>query len=341
MNHSENQSAQDHVDAAPTIADRRRFLKMAAATGIALPWCATMAPAMGPPQKADPRTLAQPQPFVPQWEIEAVRVIQTFSDSSTAPFYRYQALGSTPTAGTVPVITGTPGEIVRLRVRNSLPIQIRPTIVGGTPGPSINPGATRTFSLVIPPEGTWLLTDDTLGDAAGPMGLGAVIVSRQPSARGRGRQQRLAYDREYVMLYNNSDDRWNTAIDAGLAPDLSTYEPNYHTLNNLTFPDTTTDPNSTITCQVGERVLLRMCNLGWMRQSIHFHGYHVDIERINNQPQSIYGPKDTIPLPGHTTMEVLLVPNQPGVFPVHPHSLTTTTDNGLYIGGQITLIVAT
>ena len=191
-----------------------------------------------------------------------------------------------------------------------------------------------TFRLVVPPEGTWLLTDNLLGDAAGPMGLGAVIVSRAAKIL-------TGYDREYVLLYVDSDDRWNAAIDAGQSPNYPVYEPNFHTVNSLTFPDTVSDAGTTITCQVGERVLLRMCNLGWMRQAIHFHGYHVDIERINNQPQTIYGPKDTVPLAGHGTVEVVLTVNQPGVFPVHPHSLTTTTDNGVYIAGQVTLIVAT
>ncbi len=339
MSRQENQSASDPVGVDPVEAGRRRFLQMAVATGIAFQLGVGTADA-GQPNLI--KQLWQKQPLQ-VWMLEAARIEQTFSDGSILPYHRYRALGSTPVAGSVPVLTGAPGEILRVRMRNSLSYTIRPMIVGGMLGPTIAPGEVVTLDLVVPTEGTWLLTDELLGDAAGPMGLGAVIISRphKNGLRGGRRSSVLGYDREYVLLYVDSDDRWNTAIDTGLLPDYTTYEPNYHTVNNLTFPDTASDPGTLITCQVGERVLLRMCNLGWVRQSVHFHGYHVDIQRINNQPQSIFGPKDTIPLPGHTTLEALLTVNQPGVFPVHPHSLTTTTDNGLYIGGQITLISAT
>jgi FtsP/CotA-like multicopper oxidase with cupredoxin domain len=338
MNRDQHQNAPENTAATPSQTGRRRFLQLAAASGIALPCGGAIAHAVGLGESSDHR------PASPLWEIEAARVEQTFGDGSTVPFFRYRALGSTPVAGTVPVLTGRHGQVARLRVNNTLSRGIRPTIVGGTPGPWIDPGTELTFELPLPPMGTWLLTDHELGDAAGPMGLGAVIISRLGASVRRGGLQSMSlhrYDREYVLFYVDSDDRWNTAIDAGQPPDFGYYEPNYHTVNNLTFPDTVNDPGTMITCRVGERVLLRLCNLGWVRQAIHFHGYHVTMQRINNQGQSIYGPKDTIPLPGHTTAEILLEVNQPGLFPVHPHSLTTTTDNGLYAGGQITLINAT
>ncbi len=338
MDQIQDQNTKACTDAGSSDASRRRFLKLAAATGVALPLTTSMATAKGPVGVKTTRTKStRPQLRPPFWEIEAARVMQSFTDGSTIPFHRYRALGSTAVAGTVPVLTGTAGDVVQLRVRNTLPYPVRPKIVGFNPGPSIAPGSTSAFDVVVPPEGTWLLTDDTLGDAAGPMGLGAVIVSRSQSALRKVSN----YDREFVLLYVDSDDRWNAAIDNGQVPNYALYEPNYHTVNNLTYPGTASDPGTTINCQLGDRILLRMCNLGWMRHSIHFHGYHVDMERINNQPQSIYGPKDTVPLPGHTTMEALLTIDQPGAFPFHPHSLTATTDNGLYAGGQISLIVAT
>ena len=51
--------------------------------------------------------------------------------------------------------------------------------------------------------------------------------------------------------------------------------------------------------------------------------------------------KDTIGLPGYQTAELRLPVTQPGVYPLHPHSLTTVTDNGVYPAGQILLIDAT
>ena len=46
------------------------------------------------------------------------------------------------------------------------------------------------------------------------------------------------------------------------------------------------------------------------------------------------------PLAPFSTMDLDMHVDQVGEFPVHPHSLTSTTDNGLYQGGSVTLIDA-
>jgi FtsP/CotA-like multicopper oxidase with cupredoxin domain len=188
------------------------------------------------------------------------------------------------------------------------------------------------------------MTDALLGPAAGPVGFAATIVSRRRLGVVLPFRQftfnDIRYDREFVLLYQDADDRWNLAVDAGEQPDLLLYEPNFHTLNGLTFPQTASDPDTRITCNLGDIVQLRMGNLGHVRHAVHFHGYHADIISCNNVPETMLPSKDTIPLPGYSTSEIALPIVQPGVFPIHPHSLTSTTDNGLYPFGQITLIDA-
>jgi len=282
-----------------------------------------------------PRTRA-PWPLGPNWQIEAVRVEETFNDGSTVPFFRFVSHGDTPTNGTLPLLRATEGSYATLTVTNSLSFPIQPQIVGGDAGRIVEPGAKVEMALKVPRAGTWLLTDALLGVAAGPVGLGAVIVSERPFWRNRRR-----FDREYVLLYQDADDRWNADLDAGSEPDTAIYEPNFHTINGLTFPTVASDPDSRIVCRVGETVLIRLANLGRVRHAIHFHGYHVDVLAQNNVPEYALPPKDTIPVPAYSTVELALLVTQPGVYPVHPHSLTTVTDNGLYAHGQITLIEAT
>ncbi|NIR28874.1 MAG: hypothetical protein GWN84_06080, partial [Gammaproteobacteria bacterium] len=60
--------------------------------------------------------------------------------------------------------------------------------------------------------GTWLLTDAVHRPASGPLGLGAMVISRP---RGGPGPATPAYDREYALLYQDADDRWNHALDAG------------------------------------------------------------------------------------------------------------------------------
>jgi FtsP/CotA-like multicopper oxidase with cupredoxin domain len=317
--------------------DRRDFLKVAAAAGVAIPGTAALA------QVAQPVRQLRRGLRASTWHIQAARVVQTFMDGTTLPYYRFVAQGTTKVAGTMPVLDARAGSVMTLRVSNTLPVAIQPTIIGGATGPVINPGEDVSFQIQVPSVGTWLLTDALLGDAAGPMGLGAVVIARPAAVKARwtAHGQVGVAHREYVLAYTDSDDRWNNAIDTGGAPNYAFYEPNYHTLNNLSFPDTVSDPGTTINCRVGETVLLRMCNFGFVRQSLHFHGYHVNIKRVNNTDELNLGSKDTVGLPGQTTMEVELPVLQAGSYPLHPHSLTMVTDNGLYVAGQLTLIVAT
>lgn len=312
--------------------DRRGFLSVAALTGLSVAtgaWTTRSASAVD-------RSAALGAFDVP-WRIEVARVEQTFGDGTIAPFLRFRAQGRTPKAGTLPLLTALAGTSRRMTVVNTLDRDIQPWVVGRSPGVVVPAGTTRDVWIRVPSAGTWLLTDALLGNAAGPAGLGAVLVvkGRRPVPK------RHRADREYVLLYQDADDRWNAALDAGETPDTSTYESNLHTLNGLTFPDTLSDPATVIACKEGERVRLRLANLGLMRQAIHFHGYHVDILERDRVPETILGPKDTIPLPSYTTTDVMLHVNQPGAFPVHPHGLTAVTDNGLYPAGQITLIQAT
>ena len=211
---------------------------------------------------------------------------------------------------------------------------IQPQIVDFDTGPVIEPGQVGEMMVLIPPAGTYLLTDALLGPVAGPIGLGAMLISRQFLLSVSPRH-------EYTLLYQDIDDRWNFDIDGGFEPDVSVYEPNFHIVNGLTFPDLAGDPDSLIVCKVGQEVTLRLGNLGHVRQAVHFHGYHVKIVARNNVPETMLPMKDTVELPGYSTLDLVLPINQPGVYPVHPHSLTMVTDNGLYAGGQILLIDAT
>lgn len=272
------------------------------------------------------------------WEIEAARVVQTFNDGSTMPQFRYRSLAGTPSAGEIPLLEAPEHSQVELRVTNNLTFDIQPMIVGRKTGPPIAPGQVRTLDFKMPRSGMFLLTDALLGVAAGPAGLAAMLVSRRVPERSI--HAGWDYDREYFLLYNDTDDSWNNAIDAGQTPDTSSYAPNYHTVNGLTFPDTAADADTTIVCKTGENVLIRCANMGHVRQALHLHGYHAEIVARNNREEAIMGPKDTIPLPGHSTVDLILPVTQPGVFPMHPHSLTTVTDNGLYPHGQILQIIA-
>ncbi len=308
---------------------RRSFLTSTAAVGVAAATSGLLLPS-----KALANTVNLAPPW-PTWRLEAVRVEKKFDDGTTVPLFRYRSLEGTESNGMLPLLVADEHSRVRLIITNNLDFDIQPMVVGGFTGKIIRPGKTKRMWIRVPKAGSYLLTEALLGPAAGPVGFGAMVLSRPVT------KSESLPDREYVMLYQDIDDRWNFDLDAGLEPDTSIYEPNFHTVNGLTFPDLASDPDSLISCEVGENIALRLGNLGHVRHAIHFHGYHAQIIARNNVPDTMLPMKDTFELSGYGTTDILLPVSQPGLFPLHPHSLTTVTANGFYPFGQILLINAT
>jgi FtsP/CotA-like multicopper oxidase with cupredoxin domain len=90
--------------------------------------------------------------------------------------------------------------------------------------------------------------------------------------------------------------------------------------------------------QVGDTIYIVVLNSGKMLHTLHFHGYHVEI--VNASINSRYNGwiKDSF---GILTGEILmlkLIPNKPGLYPVHEHNLINVTTNGVYPGGMLNLI---
>jgi len=285
------------------------------------------------------------------WVLDAVETANSFGDGATIPFFEYQALGGGQTRGSLPYAEATEGVTMTITVTNSLAVSIRPAVIGVARGPWIRPGQTDSFTFAMPPAGTWLIStaQGSQGSAAGSRqgavvgrpttGLGGTLVSRPASGNQVLYDGGPGYDREYVVLFDDADDRWNAIQNDPRARLSGPYEPNYFRVNGLTFPGTFGDMDTLISAMVGERVLIRMGNLGGVRQSVHMHGFHSNVAARNNVPEVHLGPKDTIPVPSGTTTDIITTVNQQGMFPFHPHDATAVTANGIYPFGQLMLVV--
>jgi len=171
-------------------------------------------------------------------------------------------------------------------------------------------------------------------------GLWGTLVSRPASGQQVLYDGGPAFDREYTLLYDDADDRWNAMQADPRAQLPGPYEPNYYRVNGIAFPATMSDSDTILAAMVGERVLIRIGNMGKVRQSLHMHGYHFDVAAQNNVPEVHLGEKDTVGLPSGNTVDVILTVNQPGMFPFHPHDVQCVTANGSYPFGALTLVVA-
>ena len=113
------------------------------------------------------------------------------------------------------------------------------------------------------------------------------------------------------------------------------YKPEVFTINNFIYPNTVTDPIGAVNGNVNDSIIISIVNSGQMISPFHFHGYHVTILETTVHQKIIGWEKDTFPIFPGEAMTLLLVPDQPGVYPVHNHNLVTVATGG-YPGGMIT-----
>lgn len=303
--------------------DRRHFVVKTALAAAAVPFVsASRAGHSGSQQRQRIR-----------WRFEACRIEEMFSDGSTLPFFRYVAVGNTRNNGRLPLMQDRESRMVSVSILNRLEFPIQPTIVGYDTGPVIMPQEKAIWNFVMPPAGTYVFSENLLGNFASSAGFAAAMVSNPLKIKPTP-------PREYYLLFQNADDRWNNAIDIGKVPNASVYEPNYHTINGLAYPETVLNGRTKINCRLGETILLRIANFSNIRQTIHFHGYHLGLILLNHQPVTHLPAKDSFAFAPFSTAEILLPVEQTGLYPIHPHSLTATTNNGHYLGGAFTLIDA-
>lgn len=183
---------------------------------------------------------------------------------------------------------------------------------------------TRTFSF--PDAGTFIYRDHVDYPVNAGIGLVGMIEVRDPG---------LVADGEFTWFLGDHSQNWMTAADLGDPIDTSVYDPNYFTVNALAGFDTMGDPSAYVEGAVGDRLYIRVANGGLRLHTLHFHGYHVDIVRRNGTTLPAPISKDTIPVPVGETMELLLIPHQDGLFPIHDHVVLSVTANGVYPLGMI------
>ncbi len=284
------------------------------------------------------------------WSLRAIASSYSFSSGTSVPFFRLENVTGATMQGNIPLIEAVEGQSVILEIENQLPIPIKPGVVGGVSGPTIYPGSTGLFVFTMPSAGSYMIGPAQIVPSPGGThqqarpsryinGFCAMLISRPSSGASELYTGGPAYDKEYFILFEDEDDRWNAFMNSlNALPPLTSYEPNYFMMNGLAYPDTASDTSTYVTGNVGDRILIRLGNMGRMRQALHFHGYHPEVVARQNVPETILGAKDTIPIAHRTTVDLILTPDQTGTFPLHPHSLTAVTENGLYPWGQLTLI---
>lgn len=144
----------------------------------------------------------------------------------------------------------------------------------------------------------------------------------------------------YWNLFDLEENQNNNLVNGLQSTIVQPYTPEVFTINNNIYPTTALDSLANVKGSVGDSIIISMVNSGIMTHPFHFHGYHVKILDSSISNHMIGWEKDSFPvLPGEA-ISVLLIPDKPGIFPVHDHNLISVTTGG-YPGGMIAIISIT
>jgi len=226
-----------------------------------------------------------------------------------------------------PLLRVTEGDMVRIMFKNELPeesvIHLHgprlPNAMDGVPDvtqPTVKVGQSFTYEFTAEPSGTFIYHSHHNSAVQEPKGLyGMFIVDPKP---GSPLAQRDAqYGKDVVQV-------------------LGEFEGHF-VINGKAFPAT-----ESIQVKVGEKVRIRLANLGQAMHPMHLHGYHFKIVGTDGNP--VEGPplvKDTISIGPGERYDLEFVADNPGTWVFHCHILSHVANKGVEPGGMITVIQVT
>ena len=241
--------------------------------------------------------------------------------------------------GTVPgpMIRVTEGDRVRIVLKNELPeattihwhgIEV-PNAMDGVPGVTQNavePGQSFTYEFVAKPAGTFMYHSHVNGDTQVGLGLYApfIIDPAKPT------EPKPDVDVSLMLS------EWRVVNGQTYpAMPMAGAEPNYFTINGKSFPAT-----ETVNVKLGQRVRLRIANIGQFVHPMHLHGIPFQIVATDGHPvpEAARLTKDTISIAPGERYDIEFVATEPGQWMLHCHILHHTTNDNVDPGGLITVI---
>ena len=225
------------------------------------------------------------------------------------------------------VISLDPREPLDLTVVNNDSI-IHDFSVTGFPAQSaiIKPGSSASIHLSTNKEGIYLYYDSVQYPSYLYLGAaGMIVVSKQ-------RQRSFFWNiREYESSLNE-----NIAHDAKFRK--NDYDPDFFTINGLSYPDIQSDTTARVWGSVGDTIRIYLANTGQSMHSIHFHGFHTRCLTSTSPDIKVGWVKDTWGLRSMQAVMLELVVDKQGRYSVHDHNLIAITAALTHPNGMFTIM---
>lgn len=213
-----------------------------------------------------------------------------------------------------PTIQVNQGDRVRIVVDNHLPEPFSmhwhgfeiPHDMDGAPGTSqdpIKPGGRFVYEFTLHQEGTYFYHSHMAMQEMMGM-LGAFIMHPRQAYQPHVDKDFAILLQEYAVLPNNT------------IPNSMNMEFNWLTFNGKVGPATTP-----LIVRLGDRVRIRLINLGMDHHPIHLHGntFAVTGTEGGRQPQATWGPANTVLVGVAQARDIEFVANNPGDWMLHCH----------------------
>ncbi len=213
-----------------------------------------------------------------------------------------------------PTIQVTRGDRVRVIVDNHLPEATSmhwhgfdiPNDMDGAPGSSqdpIAPGGRFVYEFTLHQEGTYFYHSHMAMQEMMGM-IGAFIMHPKEAYKPRVDKDFAIIMQEYAILPNIN------------VPNSMNMEFNWLTFNGKSGP-----ANTPLIVRHGERVRIRLINLGMDHHPIHLHGHQFAVTGTEGgrQPESTWGPGNTVLVGVAQARDVEFVASNPGDWMLHCH----------------------
>jgi FtsP/CotA-like multicopper oxidase with cupredoxin domain len=218
-----------------------------------------------------------------------------------------------------PVLRVTEGDRVRVNFTNKLPEPTAvhfhgptlPNAMDGVPDvtqPVVQTGGRFTYEFTAKPRGTFVYHTHHNSAVQEPKGLyGLFLVEPKRKAK--------VADIEMLQVLGESG--------------------GYYLINGKAFPAT-----EAIKAKVGQRVLIRLVNMGQMAHPMHLHGHPFKIVATDGYPvpEGAQLTKDVVNIAPGERYDLLLELDNPGTWVFHCHILSHVANKGVEPGGMITVI---
>ncbi|MGH7766839.1 MAG: multicopper oxidase family protein [Candidatus Binatia bacterium] len=192
----------------------------------------------------------------------------------------------------------------------------------------VKPGETHTYEFIADPAGTHMYHCHVNSPQHIDMGMVGVMIVEPKDKRAEPK-----VDKERVLLL----DDWYVNDKGGQEPmahPAMIGDANYFTVNGKSFP--ATEP---IKLVQGEKMRVRMINVGYQVHSMHLHGQSFVVTHKDGHLVKTPQEQDTVLIGPGERYDLVFTATNPGLWLFHCHVVPHATNDGAYPGGLLVPVV--